>query len=434
MAATAVMIVEDERIFARDLQQQLRSLGYDSSASAASGEQAIALAEGRRPDIVLMDVRIKGGMDGVTTAERLRKKLDVPVIFITAHADDSTLARAKNIGPHGYLLKPIKPAELKSTIEIAITKHHAERELRSANAALQQERDRSAVLLAQLTAAVTHLTSGVAVTDSGGKIVVINQPMLDIFHAPERPEEAIGQDAFEVIARAPSQPADPKAYRRRIVEVATAAQPVVRDRIVFADGRVYERDFTPAVLGADAVGHVWCYYDVTSSENQRKLLEQQAHCDRLTGIANRLGFEIMLGRRIARGEPFALLFVDLDGYKAVNDQFGHETGDAVLVEAAARLRGVLRGSDDVARFAGDEFVGIARGVTRPVLSAVVRNVQNALSFELPLEQGRARVSASVGAALFPEDDTSAAGLLRLADQAMYMAKQASRGSRMSRVE
>jgi diguanylate cyclase (GGDEF)-like protein len=428
MSATAVMIVEDERIFARDLQQQLRSLGYDSSASAASGERAIELAHERRPDVVLMDVRIKGSMDGVTTAERLRAVLDVPVIFITAHADDTTLARAKNIGPHGYLLKPIKPAELKSTIEIALMKHHAERELRAANLALKQERDRSAVLLAQLNAAVEHLTCGIAVTDSDGKIVVINQTMLDIFRAPQTPRAAIGQSAFEVIASAPAQPADPAAYRRRIVEVARAAKPILRDRVSFADGRLYERDFTPAVLGENAVGHVWCYYDVTSSERQRKLLEQQAHCDRLTGVANRLGFEIMLGRRIALGEPFALLFIDLDGFKAVNDGLGHEAGDAVLVEASARLRGALRGSDDVARFAGDEFVGITGGVTRPVLPAVVRNVQHALSFELMLDKGRAAVSASVGAALFPEDATAGANLLRIADQAMYVAKQASKAA------
>lgn len=429
MNMTKVMIVEDERIFARDLQQQLRSLGYDSSATAASCEQALAVAEERRPDVVLMDVRIQGGIDGVTTAERLRGMLDVPVIFITAHADDTTLARAKSTGPHGYLLKPIKTAELRSTIEIAITKHLAERELRAANAALQQERDRSAVLLAQLAAAVEHLTCGVAVTDSNGKIVVINRQMLNVFNLDEPVETVVGRDAFSVIGSAPASLANGAAFRRRIIEVAREAKPVVRDRVLFHDGRLFERDFTPAVLGNDAVGHVWCYYDVTSTERQRELLEQQAHCDRLTGLANRLGFEIMIGRRITLGEPFALLFIDLNGFKAVNDRLGHDAGDAVLVETSARLRRALRGSDDVARFAGDEFVGLAGGVKRPVLTAVIRNVQSALTFHVDLEKGRAAISASVGAALFPEDGRDAASLLRVADQAMYSAKQSLRAQR-----
>jgi diguanylate cyclase (GGDEF)-like protein len=429
VAGPAVLIVEDERIFARDLQQQLRSLGYDSSASAASGEDALALAREKKPDVVLMDVRIKGGMDGVATAERLRAIHDVPVIFLTAHADDSTLGRAKATGPHGYLLKPIKPAELKSTIEIAIAKHRAEGELRATNTELARERDRSAILLAQLAAAVEHLTCGVAVTNSDGKIVVINQQMLDIFQSPHTPAQAIGRSAFEVIAHAPAALENFGEFRKRIIEIAIAAKPVLHDRVRFRDGRLFERDFTPAVLDQNAVGHVWCYYDVTSAEQQRELLEQRAHCDPLTGIANRLGFEIMLGRRIALAEPFALLFIDLDGFKAVNDQLGHAAGDAILNEAAARLKGALRGSDDIARFAGDEFVGMAGAVTRPVIGAVIRNVQAALTFELMRPNGRAAVSASVGAALYPDDGKDPVTLLRIADQAMYVAKQASRRGR-----
>jgi diguanylate cyclase (GGDEF)-like protein len=426
---TSVMIVEDERIFARDLQQQLRSLGYDSSASAASGEEAIALARQRKPDVVLMDVRIKGTMDGVATAERIRAMHDVPVIFLTAHADDSTLGRARSSGPHGYLLKPIKPAELKTTIEIAIAKHRVENELRTANKALEHERDRSAVLLAQLAAAVEHLTCGVAVTSSDGKIVVINRQMLEAFRSPHTPASAVGSSAFEVISRAPAELENFPEFRQRILDIALAAKPVVRDRVRFRDGRVYERDFTPAVLGDDAVGHVWCYYDVTSAEKQRALLEQRAHCDPLTGIANRLAFESMLGRRIAIGDPFALLFIDLNGFKAVNDQLGHGAGDAVLQEAAARLKGALRGSDDIARFAGDEFVGLATAVSKANLGPVIRNVRHALSFELVQTEGTASVSASVGAALFPEDGSDPARLLQVADQAMYAVKQASRKGR-----
>lgn len=428
-ARVSVMIVEDERIFARDLQQQLISLGYDCSLRAASGDDAITLAVVHKPDIVLMDVRIQGGMDGVATAERLRQVHDVPVVFLTAHSDDFTLRRATSATPYGYLLKPIKPSELKPTIEIAIAKHRADNDLRVANIALARERDRSAVLLAQLEAAVSHLTCGIAVTDSAGKIVVINQSMLNIFDAPLTPVEAVGKSAFTVVSGAKAQLDDFDAFRSRILEIASAKHPVLGDRIRFRDGRMFERDFTPAVLGHDAVGHVWCYYDVTRVEQQRELLEQRAHRDPLTGIPNRLGFEILLERRILLGEPFALLFIDLDGFKAVNDQLGHEAGDAVLLQAAARLKGALRGNDDIARFAGDEFVGLAGTVTRSVVGAVIRNVQNALTFEIERASGRALVGASVGAALFPEDGRDIATLLRVADVAMYAAKQASRRAR-----
>ncbi|HKU41361.1 MAG TPA: GGDEF domain-containing protein, partial [Polyangiales bacterium] len=182
----------------------------------------------------------------------------------------------------------------------------------------------------------------------------------------------------------------------------------------------------PAVLGTDAVGHVWCYYDVTSAERQRELLVQQVHRDPLTGIANRAGLALMLERRLIEGAPFAVLFIDLDGFKGVNDRLGHEAGDAVLREAGARLRRTLRNTDDVARFAGDEFVGLASGVTGAVIDAVVAKLQHALSFEGSNEKGRAAVSASVGYALFPEDGRDARTLLKKADEGMYLAKQAAK--------
>jgi diguanylate cyclase (GGDEF)-like protein len=424
-----VLVVEDQRIVAVDLQHQLRALGYSAPATAASGSEALRLAEELRPDLVLMDVRIKGPMDGVMTAARLREQMDVPVIFVTAHADDATLARAKQSGTHGYLVKPVNPAELKSTIEIAIFRHKNERELRASNTALATEQKRSSVLLAQLMAAVENLTCGVAVTDSAGKIVVVNKQMLSIFRLALTPHDAIGQSAFAMIFQNADLLEHNAQFRERIIEIANQRAPVYRDRVAFHDGRLYDRDFVPAVLGDDAVGHVWCYYDVTSAERQRELLIDRAQRDALTGVPNRAGFEIIIQRRIALGDPFAVLFIDLNGFKAVNDTLGHEAGDAVLVATAARLRKTLRGSDDVARLAGDEFVGIAAAVTDQVVRAVVNKVRDALTFETaPSPLGVLPVSASVGYALFPDDGRDAALLMRKADEGMYAMKTSRRRS------
>jgi CheY-like chemotaxis protein/TolB-like protein len=122
-----VLIVEDESIVAHDLQQTLAGLGYDAYAVASSADQALARASEKSPDVVLVDIRIKGRMDGIEAARLLKQRFDVPVIYVTAHADDATLERAKQTRPHGYLLKPVKPAELKSAIEIAVFRHDADR-------------------------------------------------------------------------------------------------------------------------------------------------------------------------------------------------------------------------------------------------------------------------------------------------------------------
>src|SRR5688572_4401634 len=126
----AILVVEDERIVAKDLQQTLIALGYDAFAIASSAEQALARATERCPDLVLMDIRIQGKRDGVETAALLRERFSVPVVYLTAHADDTTMERARQTEPHAYLLKPVKSAELRSAIEVALHRHQLEQRLR----------------------------------------------------------------------------------------------------------------------------------------------------------------------------------------------------------------------------------------------------------------------------------------------------------------
>lgn len=130
MNGTRVMIVEDERIVAKDLQFRLQGLGYEVAALAAEGSDAILKAEATRPHLVLMDIRLENGMDGIDAAEHIRSELDIPVVFLTAYADEATLGRAKITEPFGYILKPFEERELQSTIEIALYRHKAEQKLR----------------------------------------------------------------------------------------------------------------------------------------------------------------------------------------------------------------------------------------------------------------------------------------------------------------
>ena len=130
MNDTRIMIVEDERIVAKDLQFRLQGLGYQVAAMASEGHDAIAKASSSRPNLVLMDIRLENGMDGIEAAEQIRSQLDIPVVFLTAYADQATLARAKITEPFGYILKPFEERELQSTIEIALYRHKAEQKLR----------------------------------------------------------------------------------------------------------------------------------------------------------------------------------------------------------------------------------------------------------------------------------------------------------------
>ncbi len=128
MANSKIMIVEDEWITADDLRMSLQSLGYTVTSMSSSGEEAIQNAEKDKPDLVLMDIVLKGEMDGIEAASQIRSCYNIPIIYLTAFADEKILERARITEPFGYIVKPFVNEDLKIAIEIALYKHRVEKE------------------------------------------------------------------------------------------------------------------------------------------------------------------------------------------------------------------------------------------------------------------------------------------------------------------
>ena len=128
-AARSVLVVEDQRLIAADIENTLKKLGYVVVGNVSSGEEAISKSDQLRPELVLMDVHLRGEMDGIQAAEIIRDRFNVPVVFLTAYADEETILRAKKTTPFGYLVKPFNERELRATIEIAFYTHQMERSL-----------------------------------------------------------------------------------------------------------------------------------------------------------------------------------------------------------------------------------------------------------------------------------------------------------------
>jgi signal transduction histidine kinase len=137
MTQPQILIVEDESIVAMDLKLRLKELGYGVSGLAATGEAAVAMAAELRPDLILMDISLGTGMDGIEAARQVQP-LDIPVVFLTAFADEGTLARAKNSAPYGYLLKPFEERTLYSTVEMALYRHRMEQDRLAMETKIQQ--------------------------------------------------------------------------------------------------------------------------------------------------------------------------------------------------------------------------------------------------------------------------------------------------------
>lgn len=182
MGKGRILVVEDEGVVALDLQDRLRSLGYDVPLTVPTGEQAVAESKRLKPDLILMDVRLKGAKDGVEAAEEIRGVADVPVVFLTAYADEQTVARAKNAEPFGYLVKPFQEREISATIEVALFKHRIQRELR------HRERWFSAIL--------RSIGDAVIAADTTGKIAFLNPVAERLTGWPA--SVALGMNATEV--------------------------------------------------------------------------------------------------------------------------------------------------------------------------------------------------------------------------------------------
>lgn len=123
MSGKKILVVEDEVMVAMTLEDTLEALGYEVAGTADNGRDAIRLAEEKKPDLILMDIRIRGDLDGIETADRIAETMDIPVVFLTAHSDEQTLMRALKTQPYGFLIKPFRERELYSNIEMAIHKH-----------------------------------------------------------------------------------------------------------------------------------------------------------------------------------------------------------------------------------------------------------------------------------------------------------------------
>ena len=188
----------------------------------------------------------------------------------------------------------------------------------------------------------------------------------------------------------------------------------------------------------DGTNGIVCYFsDISTQVSARHALQESvallchhANHDALTGLPNRVLFEDRLGVSLAdaerHGRAFALLYLDLDGFKAINDTYGHASGDAVLVEVARRLRGALRASDTLARMHGDEFVAILPEVAEKHEACVLaQKFRAAVHRPIAVSGTTVRVQASIGVVRYPNDGSSPHALLRAADAAMYAVKQAS---------
>jgi two-component system cell cycle sensor histidine kinase/response regulator CckA len=314
-AQPSLLIVEDEALVAADLGQLLAQLGFTVVGVASTGDEALRIAADKRPDLALMDIRISGAMDGVETAELIRSRYDIPVVYLTAHGDNATIDRAKLSRPYGYLLKPFKSSELRTVIEIALLRHALEVQLR--------ERERL------LATTMRSIGDGVVTTDAEGRVTFVNPVAEQLTGWTVR--ESMGRGAATILHLVDeddgSNVPDPvlEVLRNQGIASVTTAALIARDGSRHAVGTT-----AAAVMDEDRIcGAVVVLRDMTVQRQMERQVEVADRMAALGAMAAGVAHEI--------DEPMTDVLANLE--LALHTLPGHaqDVRDALGAAAGARL-------------------------------------------------------------------------------------------------
>ncbi|MBO6576000.1 MAG: sigma 54-interacting transcriptional regulator [Rhodothermales bacterium] len=259
-----VMIAEDEVFTALELQFHLEQLGYEVVDLVSSGEQAVERAVDLKPDLLMMDVRLEGDVDGIDAFQQIREEHDVPVIFLTAFGDEETISRAKECGAFGYILKPFKERELRAMIEVALNRHERLHDLQKSHDDLQEILD--------------GLRVGTAMTDEAGRITFISRIAMRLLGiAEEKARGKLWHEAFPFSVETTNS----------LREIASAPDPTglqkVSTTVKHRSGRSFYVEVDVQPDPRNSLRRIFVFYDVTEVHDLRRQLNEDSRFHDLIG-------------------------------------------------------------------------------------------------------------------------------------------------------
>jgi diguanylate cyclase (GGDEF)-like protein/PAS domain S-box-containing protein len=428
--AASILVVDDN--FGKRLAtiSVLEALGHHT-VEASSGEQALRAVLQQTFAVILMDVQMPK-MDGYETARLIRMRADsehTPIIFVTSHASDETqISAAYSSGAIDFIFAPIVPDILRAKVSIFVDLFLKSRALQQSLLDVTQLSDQFRDSEAHTRSVLDNVADGIVTVRDDGVIESFNRAASELFGYEE--SEAVGQELATLVSpkNAPRNERSGVAMLQR--KRVGRSQQWTGSR---KDGTKFpmELDLSDVQLG-DRTSYIACLRDISERERYTETLQHQALHDPLTGLPNRVLFGDRVNYAIrANGrahEPLALLVMDLDGFKLVNDTLGHQDGDTLLKLVADRLVTCLRDGDTVARLGGDEFgILLLGGGDLPGVASVVWKIQAALEPAFTVAGHSLDVRASIGIAQVPQHGDNIDDLLRRADLAMYDAKRLGTG-------
>ncbi|MCD6485957.1 MAG: diguanylate cyclase [Syntrophobacterales bacterium] len=528
-----ILIVEDERVVAMDIHNRLQGMGYGVAAIVPSGEKAVRKTAELRPDLILMDITLGKGIDGVEAANRIHAKYNIPVIYLSSNITEDRMEQIKETSPFGFIIKPFEDKSLRITIEMAIYRHRMEE-------TLSRNEEKYRTILENIEEAYFEV-------DLAGNFTFFNDALCKLAGLPRN--ELLGMsnlryvnsetakkmyETFNEVYRT-GKPAKVEDYgiirMDGIEKTISLSASLIKDSSGNFEGfRGIARDVTEHKLAEETVrkseeryralfennpietiivdnkgtitgynhekvksgdrlpklgdvmyrdyagkykddmyselmecirsgvskefsdkqygdkflyikispfpeGAIITSINMTGRKRAEEKLSHMATHDPLTGLPNRLLFNDRLSLELAhaqrRSKKLAVMLLDLDNFKDINDSWGHTVGDKVLKSVGKRLLGFLRRSDSIARMGGNEFLillpEIERGEDADTIALKILD-----AFKDPFIIGAKEIytTTSIGIAIYPDDGVSPDMLMKNADMAMYSVKKQGRNDCM----
>jgi len=391
--------------------------------TASSGVEALTVLLEREVDLVLLDVQMPG-MDGFEVARLMRgsqRTRLTPIIFLTANEQSQdAVHRGYASGAIDYLFKPFDPNVLRPKVQALLEQQQNRRTLQKLSLELEAARAFNASVL-------DNIDEGILVVSEAGLINFANPAICRLLGASV--EALVGTRVIDYLAEPQVVEWTQSGFYRhyRSAEIYRLHDAVLRTR----EGCELPVALSCAPLPLEQKAMVFSILDMSVVRDLYQQLEHQAVTDALTGLLNRRGFyqavEGMLLRNEHAGKFLVVLYLDLDGFKRVNDSLGHDAGDQVLLWVAEQLKDCMRPYDVLARMGGDEFTVVIEGLDFPEHAAkVAEKLIERVSVRRQVDGVDVTLGASIGIATYPDCGSNLDGLLRAADIAMYEAKRAGR--------
>ncbi|MCF5466148.1 EAL domain-containing protein [Pseudomonas syringae] len=391
--------------------------------TASSGIEALTVLLEQEVDLVLLDVQMPG-MDGFEVARLMRgsqRTRLTPIIFLTANEQtQDAVQKGYANGATDYLFKPFDPNVLKPKVQTLLEQQRNRRALQQLSHELESARTFNASVLA-------NVAEGILVVDESGIISFANPAICQLLNASV--DQLCGTQVLDYIIEPHVGEWTESGFYKHYRKADTYR---VHDAVLrTAQGSQLPVALSCAALPAEQKAMVLTVLDMSVVRDLYQQLEKQAVTDALTGLLNRRGLyqavEGMLLRNEQADKYLVVLFMDLDGFKQINDSLGHDAGDQVLLWVAQQFKECMRPYDVLARVGGDEFTVVIDGLDYPEQAAkIAEKLIERVSSKRQIDGVDIALGASVGIATYPDCGSNLDGLLRAADIAMYEAKRAGR--------